>query len=171
MLDDPEDPLWSNPRLDVEGRDAMLALSAEEAYDELSGIQGTDVARWNWGDLHALTLTSDTFGSSGIAPIEALFNRGPYPVGGGASVVDATGWQLGVSYATTTVPSMRMVVDLADFDDSTWIHLTGASGHAFHEHYVDQTKDWSTGVQRPWAFTPKAVKAATVDTLTLTPAG
>ncbi|WP_152176327.1 penicillin acylase family protein, partial [Mycobacterium tuberculosis] len=86
-------------------------------------------------------------------------------------VVDATGWQLGVSYATTTVPSMRMVVDLSDFDDSTWIHLTGASGHAFHAHYVDQTKDWSTGVQRPWAFTPKAVKAAAVDTLTLTPAG
>ena len=25
-------------------------------------------------------------------PIESLFNRGPYPVGGGASVVDATGW-------------------------------------------------------------------------------
>jgi len=171
MLEDPDDPLWSNPELDVDGRDEMLALSAEEAYDELSGIQGTDVARWNWGDLHALTLTSDTFGSSGIAPIEALFNRGPYPVGGGASVVDATGWQLGVSYATTTVPSMRMVVDLADFDGSTWIHLTGASGHAFHAHYVDQTKDWSTGVQRHWAFTPKAVKAAAVDTLTLTPAG
>lgn len=171
MLEKPADPLWSNPQLDVEGRDEMLALSAEEAYDELSALQGTDVARWNWGDLHALTLTSDTFGSSGIAPIEALFNRGPYPVGGGASVVDATGWQLGVSYATTTVPSMRMVVDLADFDDSTWIHLTGASGHAFHEHYVDQTTDWSTGVQRSWAFTPKAVKAAAVDTLTLTPAG
>ncbi|WP_374093865.1 penicillin acylase family protein [Microbacterium sp. BLY] len=171
LLDDPADPLWTNQEIDVDGRDEMLALSAEQAYDELSALQGTDVARWNWGDLHALTLTSDTFGSSGIAPIEALFNRGPYPVGGGASVVDATGWQLGESYATTTVPSMRMVVDLADFDDSTWIHLTGASGHAFHEHYVDQTTDWSTGVQRPWAFSAKAVTAAAVDTLTLTPAG
>ena len=171
MLDNPGDPLWVNPRIDVDGMEQMLALSAEQAYDELSGLQGTTVSRWNWGDLHAITLTSDTLGSSGIAPVEALFNRGPFPVSGGASVVNATGWELGVSYATTTVPSMRMVVDLSDFDASTWIHLTGASGHAFHEHYTDQTTDWAAGVQKPWAFSPKAVKAAAVDTLVLTPAG
>ncbi|WP_396652595.1 penicillin acylase family protein [Microbacterium sp. Se5.02b] len=169
MLDDPSDPLWSNPTLEVDGMEAMLTLSAEEAYDELSALQGDVVARWNWGDLHAITLTSDTLGSSGIAPIEALFNRGPYPVGGGASVVNATGWELGVSYATTTVPSMRMVIDLADFDASTWNHLTGASGHAFHEHYTDQTADWAAGLQKPWAYSEKAVQAATVDTLVLAP--
>lgn len=171
MLEDPSDPLWTNAELDVDGMDEMLALSAEDAYDELSGLQGTAVALWNWGDLHAITLRSDTLGASGIAPIEALFNRGPFRVGGGASVVNATGWELGTSYATTTVPSMRMVVDLSDFDASTWIHLTGASGHAFAEHYVDQTEDWAVGIQRPWAFSAKAVDSAAVHTLVLTPAG
>ncbi|WP_301112968.1 penicillin acylase family protein [Microbacterium sp.] len=171
LLDDPSDPLWSNPAIDVDGMEAMLALSAEEAYDELVALQGDVPARWNWGDLHAITLTSDTLGTSGIAPIEALFNRGPYPVSGGASVVNATGWELGVSYATTTVPSMRMVIDLSDFDASTWNHLTGASGHAFHEHYTDQTADWAVGAQKPWAYSGKAVKAAAVDTLILSPAG
>lgn len=170
LLDDPADPLWTNPSLDVASMEEMLALSAREAYDELSAIQGTVVSAWNWGDLHAITLTSDTLGSSGIAPVEALFNRGPFPVGGGASVVNATGWELGASYATTTVPSMRMVVDLADFDASTWIHLTGASGHAFGEHYTDQTDDWAAGTQKPWAFSKKAVDAATRHTLVLTPA-
>lgn len=171
LLDDPTDPLWTNEAIDVAGRDEMLALSAEEAYDELSALQGEDVTGWSWGDLHAITLTSDTLGSSGIAPIEALFNRGPYAVGGGASVVNATGWELGTSYATTTVPSMRMVVDLSDFDASTWIHLTGASGHAFDEHYVDQTADWAAGTQKPWAFSEDAVDKATRHTLVLTPAG
>ncbi|MCI1018566.1 penicillin acylase family protein [Microbacterium sp. C5A9] len=171
LLDDPSNRLWANPQLGVTNRDEMLALSAEEAYDELSALQGTNVDAWRWGDLHAITLTSDTLGSSGIAPIEALFNRGPYAVGGGASVVNATGWELGTSYATTTVPSMRMVVDLADFDQSTWIHLTGASGHAFHEHYIDQTPDWAAGTQRPWASSTKAVDAAARQTLVLTPAG
>ena len=171
LLEDPSDPLWRNDRIDVDGMPQMLARSAEEAYDELAALQGTDTARWNWGDLHAITLRSGTFGSSGIAPIEALFNRGPYPVGGGASVVDATGWTIGESYATTTVPSMRMVVDLDDLDASTWIHLTGASGHAYHEHYVDQTEDWASGVQRPWAFTPAAVERSARDTLILAPAG
>lgn len=171
MLDDPTDPLWTNPELEVDGMEEMLALSAEDAYDELAALQGTAVAMWNWGDLHAITLVSDTLGTSGIAPIEALFNRGPFPVGGGASVVNATGWELGTSYATTTVPSMRMVVDLSDLDASTWIQLTGTSGHAFHEHYIDQTSDWSTGIQRPWAFSADAVEAAAVDTLVLTPGG
>ncbi|WP_223623611.1 penicillin acylase family protein [Microbacterium sp. EST19A] len=171
MLENPSDPLWQNPQLDVDGMEEMLALSAEDAYDELAAIQGTTISRWNWGDLHAITLTSDTLGSSGIAPIEALFNRGPFPVSGGASVVNATGWELGTSYATTTVPSMRMVIDLSDLDASTWIHLTGASGHAFDEHYIDQTADWAAGIQRPWAFSAKAVDAAAVDVLVLTPAG
>ncbi|KJQ52461.1 penicillin acylase family protein [Microbacterium sp. SA39] len=171
MLENPSDPLWQNAELDVDGMEEMLALSAEDAYNELSAIQGTAVDRWNWGDLHAITLTSDTLGTSGIAPVEALFNRGPFPVSGGASVVNATGWELGTSYATTTVPSMRMVVDLSDFDASTWIQLTGTSGHAFHEHYIDQTADWAAGVQRPWAFSSKAVDAATVDTLVLSAAG
>ncbi|MBT2473810.1 penicillin acylase family protein [Microbacterium sp. ISL-103] len=171
LLDDPSDPLWTNSSIDVGSMDEMLALSAEEAYDELAALQGEAVAGWNWGDLHAITLTSDTLGASGIAPIEALFNRGPYAVGGGASVVNATGWELGTSYATTTVPSMRMVVDLSDFDASTWIHLTGASGHAFDEHYTDQTADWAAGTQKPWAFSKKAVDAAAQHTLVLTPAG
>ncbi|WP_353116166.1 penicillin acylase family protein [Microbacterium sp.] len=169
MLENPEDPLWVNDRIGVKTMDEMLTKSAEQAYTELSGVQGSDPARWNWGSLHAITLTSSTFGESGIAPIEALFNRGPYPVSGGSSIVNATGWILGESYATTTVPSMRMVIDLADFDQSTWIHLTGASGHAFDEHYTDQTEDWAAGVQRPWPFSTKAVKAATVDTLSLKP--
>lgn len=171
LLENPSDPLWVNEQIDVDGMEQMLALSAEEAYDELAALQGTTVSRWNWGELHAITLTSDTLGSSGIAPVEALFNRGPYPVSGGASVVNATGWELGVSYATTTVPSMRMVVDLSDFDASTWNHLTGASGHAFDAHYTDQTQDWAAGIQKPWAYSTKAVKAAAVDSLVLTPAG
>lgn len=169
MLDNPGDPLWTNERIGVHGRDEMLTLSAKQAYTELVKAQGTDQNRWSWGDLHAITLTHQTLGKSGIAPIEWLFNRGPYPVGGGSSVVDATGWVLGGPYATTTVPSMRMVVDLSDFDASTWIHLTGASGHAFSPHYTDQTEKWSTGLQSPWAFSAKAVDAATVETLILKP--
>jgi penicillin amidase len=76
---------------------------------------------------------------------------------------------IGDSYATTTVPSMRMVIDLSDFDASSWNHLTGASGHAFHPHYVDQTENWSHGIQTVWAYTPDAVAEATVDTLVLSP--
>ena len=170
LLDDPDSEWWTNAELGVRGRDEMLAYAASEAYDRLVQLQGENPARWNWGALHALPLESATFGSSGIAPIEMLFNRGPYPVGGGSSVVDATGWQIGQGFETITVPSMRMVVDLSDFDASGWNHLTGASGHTFHPNYVDQTPAWQRAELTPWAFSDSAVDAATTHTLTLTPA-
>ena len=172
MLDDPEHPFWTNDALGVSGMEDMLAQSAEDAYDELVELQGSDTRMWSWGSLHALTLTHQTLGTSGISVIEKLFNRGPYAVGGGSSVVNATGWALdGDSYATTTVPSMRMVVDLSNLDASTWNHLTGASGHAYNPHYTDQADDWTQGAQSPWPFSADAITQATVDTLTLKPAG
>ncbi|MET0780034.1 MAG: penicillin acylase family protein [Microbacterium sp.] len=170
LLDDPASEWWTNAELGVSGQAEMLEHAANEAYDRLVALQGDNPSRWNWGSLHALPLTSDTFGSSGIAPIEMLFNRGPYPVGGGSSVANSTGWQIGSSFATTTVPSMRMVVDLSDFDASRWNHLTGTSGHTFHPNYVDQTETWQRAELTPWAFTDSAVDAATTHTLTLVPA-
>lgn len=151
-------------------REEVLAGAARDAYAELTKLQGTDPEKWNWGKLHAITLTHGTFGESGIAPIEALFNRGPYDTSGGSGVVNATGWALGEGYQTTTVPSMRMVIDVSNWDASTWQNLTGQSGHAFHKNYTDQVDGWATGEQYAWAFSTKAVDAATKDTLTLTPA-
>lgn len=172
QLDRPDSAWWKNEEAGASNQKEVLALAAKEAYDELSDVQGADPSKWNWGELHAITLTNGSFGESGIAPIEWLFNRGPYPVGGGSGVVNATGWLLGEEgYATGTVPSMRMVVDTADWDRSDWIHLTGASGHAFNPHYTDQTDDWAKGVQRPWAFSAEAVTAAAKDTLVLAPKG
>ena len=170
LLSDPRSSWWTNEGLGVSSQQEMLAHAASAAYDRLVELQGDNPAKWNWGSLHALPLVSDTFGSSGVAPIEWLFNRGPYPVGGGSSVANATGWDIGVSFETITVPSMRMIVDLSDFDSSGWNHLTGTSGHAFHANYVDQTETWLKIETTPWAFSKKAVDAATTDTLVLTPA-
>lgn len=172
LLDDETSPWWSNPTVGVTGRHEMLVRAATDAYARLAALQGDNPDAWHWGGLHTITLTSGTFGESGIAPIEWLFNRGPFPAGGGSSVVDATGWQLGGGgFAISTVPSMRMTVDLADLDASRWNHLTGTSGHAFHPNYADQFETWRARRQTPWTFTRERVLAAATDTLVLTPAG
>ena len=49
---------------------------------------------------------------------------------------------------------MRMVVPLDDLDASRWINLTGASGHAYNDHYTDQTELWADGETLPWVFSP-----------------
>ncbi|GFH75257.1 hypothetical protein Sdia_60250 [Streptomyces diastaticus subsp. diastaticus] len=58
---------------------------------------------------------------------------------------------------------------LGDLDKSEWINLTGASGHVYSPHYTDQTEKWVKGELLPWAFTDKAVKKATQETLVLKP--
>ena len=167
LLDEPSSPWWTDSAQGIAGKSEMIAHAAELATTELVGLQGADASRWNWGALHALTLRNGTFGESGIAPIEAIFNRGPFATGGGSSLVNATGWSLDEGYATATVPSMRMVIDLADFDASTWNHLTGNSGHAFHPNYVDQTPIWQVAGHQPWNFSADAVEAAAQQTLHL----
>lgn len=67
------------------------------------------------------------------------------------------------------MPSMRMVVNLKDLDKSRWINLTGASGHAYSDHYTDQTGKWIKGELLPWAYSEKAVEDSTDDTLVLKP--
>jgi penicillin amidase len=155
----------------TERRDDVLALAMRDARDELTRIQSRDPDRWSWGGLHRLDLVNPTLGDSGVGLVNRLFNRGPYELGGGGGLVDATGWDATKGYDVTTVPSMRMVVDLGDLDRSRWIQLTGNSGHAFHDHYVDQAPLWAKGETLPWAFSRTAVEASSDDTLTLVPAG
>ena len=154
----------------VERRDDILREAMIAARDELTARQSPNADEWTWGALHRLELRSATLGESGIAPIEWLFNRGPWKVGGGGSLVDATGWDAREGYAVETAPSMRMVVPMDDLDDARWINLTGASGHAFNAHYTDQTDLWAEGGTLSWVFSEDAVDKAGEDVLTLTPA-
>ncbi|UUT34369.1 penicillin acylase family protein [Microbacterium elymi] len=155
LLGQPDSPWWTNDTIGVSGRDQMLAKAATDAYQRLAQTEGPNPESWTWGGIHTLTLTNGSFGTSGIAPIEWLFNRGPFPVGGGSSVVDATGWDIGDDFSVVTVPSMRMVVDLSDLDASTWNNLTGESGHAFHPNYYDQTDAWQHVTRCPGRSRPR----------------
>lgn len=172
LLDDPDDPWWDDLTTDErESRDVILHAAMRDAHDELTDRLGRDLERWTWGELHALTATHQTFGSSGIGPVERLFNRGPYPLAGGSDVVNANGWVAYEGYEVSWVPSMRYLVDLGDLDAGRWIHLTGQSGRPFHRHYADQAQPWADGATLPIAFTPGAVETAAVDVLELVPAG
>ena len=169
LLADPNNAWWDDARTQsvVETRDGVLKQAITEGVLEMQQRFGKDTTTWRWGAMHTLTLTNQTFGTSGIKPIEMLFNRGPIEVSGSGSVVNSTGWRLDKGYQVDWLPSMRQVLDLSNWDASTWVHLTGQSGHAYSAHYVDQVDAWVAGTTFPWPFTTAAVAAATVDTLTL----
>ena len=136
---------------------------------ELETRLGKNTANWAWGDLHTVTFRNQSLGESGIAPIEALFNRGPFPTNGGDSIVNATGWDATESYQLDSLPSMRMIVDLSSLANSLTIHTTGQSGHAYHPHYIDMADLWRNIQYHPMLWERSQVEAASDGTLRLVP--
>ncbi|MGO2037207.1 MAG: penicillin acylase family protein [Brevibacterium sp.] len=167
QLAQPDSQWWDDGQ--VRGRDDALRRAMRTAWKRTQDLLGTEPVTWRWGTLHELTIRNASLGESGVTAVEKLFNRGPYEVSGGSGVVNATGWDASVGFETNWVPSMRQIIDLSDFDSSRWINLTGASGHAFHPHYADQTEDWAANRTRPWPYTREAVTEAAEDTLVLRP--
>ncbi len=170
ILDKPDSPWWDDQSTaEVEKRDDMIARAYADAVKELSDMQGESAGDWRWGAMHTLTPTHATFGKSGIAPIEWLFNIAAVDTSGGDDLVNATGWNAGRDYQVDTVPSMRMIVDLANVNESRWIQLTGNSGHPFHANYSDQLELWRTGQTITFRFDRKSIEEEKTMTLTLQP--
>jgi penicillin amidase len=169
LLGQPNSAWWDDTRTPQrESRDDILREALVDGRQEITQKMAREPSNWQWGRLHKLTLTNQTLGKSGIGVVERLFNRGPYELGGGSSIVDATSWDASKGYSVTSTPSMRMVVDLSDFDKSRWINLTGVSGHAFTSNYTDQTDLWVRGQTLQWAYTKGAVEATREHALTFT---
>jgi penicillin amidase len=173
LMDDPTNDWWKTPksgnRPGASNMNQLFKRAMIDARWELTAKLGKDIDTWSWGRLHRLFLKNQTLGTEGPAIVQYVLNRGPWKLSGGEATVNATGWNAAGGYGVVWVPSMRMVVNLDDFDKSKWINLTGASGHAFSAHYTDQTGKWVNGELLPWSFSSKAVDGSTSDTLVLKP--
>jgi len=154
---------------EVETRDEILLRALDEAVEELTETLGRNMGRWRWGDLHTATFKNQSLGQSGIAPIEALFNRGPVPVDGTIATVNNTGYSLSHPYTVKIVPSYRQIVDLGDFTRSVSMHTTGQSGHPFHPHYNDMIDPWRNIEYHPMLWERADVEASAEGVLVLTP--
>ena len=168
-----KNPWWDDVRTPdkIETRDDILLAALTNARKEITSLMARDTDQWQWGKIHTVRLQNPTLGKSGIEPIERLFNRGQYQVGGGPAVVNAMAFDDRKGYAVTAAPAMRMLIDLGDLDLSRWVNQSGVSGHAFHRHYDDQTELWAN--QRLWPFVSSraAVEARSSSRQELLPSG
>ena len=186
LLKQPNNPWWDDKQTPgvVEGRDEILKRALVNARLDLTQHLGKDPVTWNWGELHQVTLTHQVLGGSGVPGlVRDIFNRGPIGLPGGSSIVNANSYnasarapgtprEIGLeTFAVTSAPSMRMVVDLGNLDASTWVNQTGNSGHPYDKHYIDQADAWAAGETFSWPSTRAAVEASSEQTLTLTPGG
>jgi len=171
MTSNPESHWWDSQftKDKVETKDDIIKLSFSEAVAEIQGTLGKDPLKWRWGDLHTATFKNQTLGKSGISPIEMLFNRGPFPTNGGASIVNATGWNASIGFEVTALPSLRMIVDLSDLNNSLSVHTTGQSGHAYNSHYIDMADLWRNIQYYPMLWNEKTIIGAADGHLVLVP--
>ncbi len=172
LLQQPNSAWWddqSTPEK-VETRDDILLRAFTQSVAQIEEEYGKTPAQWpTWGDLHTSTFRNATLGKSGIAPIENLFNRGPFRTAGGEGLVNATGWTIGASFQTDWLPSMRMIVDLGNFDNSLTVHTTGQSGHAYHPHYIDMADLWRNNQYYPMLWNEQTITQQATERLRLTP--
>lgn len=171
LVEKPHSPWWddrSTPQA-VETRDDIFLQAFIAALDELKEEWGENPDGWTWGDLHTVTFRNPSLGESGVGPIEAIFNRGPYRTAGGTSIVNATGWDASESYEVGGVPSHRMIVDLSNISNSLSMHTTGQSGHAFHSHYIDMADLWREIQYHPMLWERGDVEAGVEGYLKLVP--
>jgi penicillin amidase len=166
----PDARWWDDTRTaEIETREDILLRSLDDAVAWLETNRGGEMDSWTWGSLHQVTFDSTPLGESGIGPIEGIVNRGPFPADGGSDLVNANAWSWEEPAAVQAHPSMRMIVDLGDFDASRSVIPTGQSGHPYHRHYDDQIELWLNGEYHPMWFSREAVEAAAVDHLILAP--
>lgn len=171
LLAEPENTWWDDQNTEaVETRDDVLRAAFAEGHTAAIEAQGEDRSRWFWGGLHTATFISNPLGVSGIDLIEDMVNRGPVQTGGGTEIVNATGWSAGDGdFTVQAVPSMRMIIDLGDLDQSQVMHTTGQSGHPFSDQYGQMIDPWREIEYHPMLWSREQVEAAAVKRLVLQP--
>ena len=164
-LSNPDSPWWDAG--DGNKRKEHILQAMRETVVILKEKCGPNIENWIWGKVHTLTL-GHALGS--VKPLDKIFNRGPYPVGGDMDTIWATGGsRVDLSEQPIIGPPARFIADLSDWNKSLSILIPGQSGHPTSPHYDDNIEDWFKGEYHPMFFDRDQVLENTVNTLILEP--
>jgi penicillin G amidase len=146
--------------------DEMLA-ALECVIETLRRTRGPSRDAWAWGEVRPLWLRHLV---GGVRPLDAVFNRGPIPIGGDATTIP----QASVSWLHPTgdpigIASMRLVIDVGNWDATRVVLAGGQSGNPLSPRYDDLLEPWQRGETVSLAWSREAVDRATRETLTLVP--
>ncbi|MEN6607939.1 MAG: penicillin acylase family protein, partial [Bryobacteraceae bacterium] len=136
----------------------VLERALKDAVAELTARLGADRSNWRWGRLHQIRFRH---------PLNLqMFDRGPLERPGDGYTVNAAG---GADFRQVTGASYRQIIDLSNWDRSVMTNAPGEVGDPESPHYSDLMKDWDAGRYHAMPFSRKAVEAATIERITLTP--
>lgn len=144
-----------------------MAGALDAVTSRLHSGHGDDPAGWAWGRVRRATL-HHPLGER--RPLDRVFNLGPWPCGGDPNTVSQAGSPvLEPDSSPLAMPTLRMAVEVGDWDNTRFVLAGGQSGNPLSSHYDDLFEVWRRGGGAPIAWSPGAVAAATVATLRLSP--
>ena len=163
-----QSPWFDDPdTADTEGLSDVIAKSYSEAIAYLEATLGSDADKWQWGEIHTLTLYHP-FGKSS-ALMGYFMNIGPYPMGGSIATVNPQPYRLSDPWDGYHGASLRYIIDFADRKNSQRVIPAGISGNFMSPHYDDQAEMWREGRYRPFVLDRQSIEKDARYTLKMIP--
>ena len=138
------------------GREALLTRSLKQAVAWLRAELGPDANGWQWGKIHRVTFAHSL---STQEPLNRVFDRGPFPIGGDTDTPCQTAIRPDDPYDNKAwAPSFRQIIDMGDLSRSVAIFPPGQSGQLGSPHYDDLIEPWLKGEYYPLLWTREQVE-------------
>ncbi len=143
----------------VEETGDIVMKALEKTLKELEERMGPEMAGWQWGEFHTLTLKHPL---SSVDVLDRAFklSRGPFPVPGSYHTVSAYSYPLTDFARVGSGSSHRHIFNTADWDDSRVIIPSGISGIPASEYYGSQAKAFAGYQYKKHLFSRDSVEKA-----------
>lgn len=148
---------------------SLIAVSLESALNDLEQRYGRDRSKWRWGEAHAARSEHRPFGK--MPTLARLFDiRVPTP--GDTYTINVgrnNPRDENEPFANRHAASLRALYDLADLENSRFIHSTGQSGNMLSPLYRNFSERWARVEYLPMRTRREAVEQNQLGTLRLSP--
>jgi penicillin amidase len=145
-------------------RDALLLETLNSAWSECIALMGEAVQSWAWGRLHYAVFEHPLAGV--VATSE--FEIGAVEQGGSDSTPMHSGYDP-QSFKAISGASVRLVIDVGDWDNSRAINVPGQSGNCRSAFYNNLAPLWAIGEYVPLFYSRAAVDEACAIRIALRP--
>ena len=124
-----------------------------------------------WGEVHQVFFEHPLAWIPGVGRVVSdSWSRGPFRAAGDNVTVNAHYWSRPRPFKVTTIPAMRFVTEVGNWDDTVLFLPVGQSGRPWSAHYADQIESWLEGGTQRFPFSRDAVEQSAVAWLELLPA-
>jgi penicillin amidase len=149
-------------------RDQLLLTTLRAAWEEMEKLEGAEPAQWQWGKLH-YNLSEHPLAGAVDDATRVRLNVGPIAKNG-SEFTPSQSLPRPSDFRQMNGPSVRLVMDVGNWDNSRAVNHPGQSGDPDGPHYRDLAGLWRSGRYFQLAYSRKAVDRVTERVIHLVPA-